>query len=205
MTGSKRTWHVSLIPLLALALVQIPYANTQAIRSIGQNPEYEILQTCAQNCIDGSPGALANELSCGVIVYDACYCNTQLLPTATSFISSCVLNACSREAAITSAIAAYTNYCSTASADSVAATAIGTAESNPTAATSNIPPGPPVQTATQTSGGNAQASSANSGDNSDPGAIGPLSGGAVAGITIGGFILAVGTFLLAWRQYKARG
>jgi hypothetical protein len=64
-------------------------------------------------------------------VYDVCYCNTENFPTASSFISTFVVTGCHGTQAVTSAIAVYTDYCSTFNQ----AQAITTNEAGATAAT----------------------------------------------------------------------
>ena len=78
------------------------------------------LRNCAVGCIDNGSGAynkcdsLAGQLSCpGHDVLNSCFCRNDLLDVAVSIISACVMAGCqSNTLDVASAIALYTNYCS---------------------------------------------------------------------------------------------
>jgi hypothetical protein len=193
LAGSRWSSFLS----LALILVQIPFAKTQARASLWYTPQYSVLPECAQGCLGGLSGDTVDRaLDCGVIVYNVCFCNTQALPTATSFISSCVTNACTKIAPnVPSAIEVYTDYCNNvnkvaaATTDNSATTA--TDKSAATATGNSI-----LSTPATTSGPATPASSSGS---NNPAWSSP---GAVAGYTIAGVVLtAIGAFF-GYRQWK---
>jgi hypothetical protein len=199
MAGSKQSRRIRLASRLALALFKIPFANTQATNSIPSTPEFKVLQACAQNCLDGIDGfaifGVAHALGCGSggVVYDACYCNPQNFPAASSFISTCVVTDCPGTQAVTSAIAAYTEYCNTFNQ----AQATTTNEARATA-TTNTNPNSYSSTSTNTNdnnnsnnnGGNTQTATANS--NKD----GAQKSSSVIGIAVGVPLGVIGLFAI---------
>lgn len=107
--------------------------------SIIGSSEYEDLTDCQQECLylqstETHPNGLVNILDCDLPVPNACYCNSDKLQLATSAVSSCITADCTNVAGgdITSAIAAYTDYCNSVVGNAYAtATTTGTGKPPP--------------------------------------------------------------------------
>ena len=68
------------------------------------------LRFCAQYCVAG----LADSIGCLYPDYNICYCNSNIIPGGSSFISTCVTSHCSESADISTAFAVWTGYCESA-------------------------------------------------------------------------------------------
>ncbi|KAF2803235.1 uncharacterized protein BDZ99DRAFT_526608 [Mytilinidion resinicola] len=109
--------RILLAPLLfALGINFLGHTNAGTV-SISQYPLYQQLRGCAQCCYWECNARgdfwLANEqLSCGNDPIDGCFCRSDLIPVATSYLSNCAYSSCgSNLNDMTSAVAAYTEYC----------------------------------------------------------------------------------------------
>ena len=89
--------------------------------TIGQYSAFSSLRPCAQSCFVGNgdgDGILSDntpdiedELGCGFGALNDCLCRSDLMVTATSFLSSCVSKECNNSNDVTSAVTVYSNYC----------------------------------------------------------------------------------------------
>lgn len=120
---SLGAWYTSaLLVSLSLILGTIPVsAQETGVATIAQYSLYSSLRQCAQNCVwyqaagdgilvDGTPD-LVDVLDCGDPALNNCVCRSDLMVTASSFLTSCVSKECSNTNDITSAVAAYSSYC----------------------------------------------------------------------------------------------
>lgn len=140
-----------------------------AVVSINSKAEYVTARPCGASCLwyqgPFACGAnrgyfdLAQELQCGCDARNACYCGKDNAVAASSYISSCVSDGCSKfPGEVTSAIAIYNDYCVTA---------------NIVAATTSVAP------ATTSGSSTGQTATATRSDNTRPtlpGTIGQTSG-----------------------------
>jgi hypothetical protein len=86
-----------------------------------QYSAFTSLRPCAQSCFVGNGDGdgilsdnmpdLGDELDCGFGALNECLCRSDLMVTATSFLSSCVSKECSNSNDVTSAVTVYSNYC----------------------------------------------------------------------------------------------
>lgn len=87
-----------------------------ATLSIQKEPGYSALRTCAQTCVDrGNDNSdLEGHLECGdKQILDSCFCRADLRPTATKFLSSCIVTRCKYNSQdVTSVLNLYDGYCS---------------------------------------------------------------------------------------------
>lgn len=86
--------------------------------SIENQSAFAKLQQCVQKCVFGFPyggdNGVNQALDCGWPVLNNCYCATSATSTASSFLTSCVDNSCSRgdlPQAVTVAVSFYDSYC----------------------------------------------------------------------------------------------
>ncbi|KAF4625628.1 hypothetical protein G7Y89_g12534 [Cudoniella acicularis] len=102
-------------PLILLLLSHlINQGSSQNTVSLFTWPEYEVLRECAQKCIWGYTGSVADTIGCpGGPWYDACICNPNEMPSAASHVSICVQSSCTSGSNVDAptAVAAYTDYC----------------------------------------------------------------------------------------------
>ncbi len=114
--------------LLFTLHIRLAHAGSTVSIWYGYFDEYNNLEGCAQNCI--ATGDIKGALDCEGAYENACYCNPDKASVATSAISTCVTKSCNSvdNADITSAIKAYTDYCSTALAAAYVAATTTTTE-----------------------------------------------------------------------------
>jgi hypothetical protein len=103
--------------------------------TIGQYSAFTSLRPCAQSCFVGNGDGdgyltdntpdIEDELGCGFGALNECLCRSDLMVTATSFLSSCVLKECSNSNDVTSAVTVYSNYCVLAANGPAASTTSG--------------------------------------------------------------------------------
>lgn len=112
----------TLAGFLLFAFPVITYADDATI-SICAATDYADLRSCAQSCFDhGACGTLAEAISCWVNdkALNSCYCRSDLIPEAKSYLSTCVASSCSNTLDIASAVNVYTSYCVDAAAAATA-------------------------------------------------------------------------------------
>ena len=104
--------HMITSSLLLLSLLITP-TLTQNTVSLFSWPEYQLLRSCAQICIWGYSGSVADTIGCPSPWYDECVCNAQYEASAASHVASCVNSLCTVGAKVDgpTAVAAYTDYC----------------------------------------------------------------------------------------------
>lgn len=104
-------FHIRDTCLIPISLVN--YVLAQSTISLSDFPEFLLLRTCAQSCIWGYSGAVADVIGCQIPWYDACVCDTKQQESAASHVSSCVQSKCStgNNVDAPTAVAVYTDYC----------------------------------------------------------------------------------------------
>jgi len=125
-------------------------ASQNAQYTIESVPAYSLQRSCVQYCIGTGDGGLPGNLGCPNPnqPLNACACRTDLQPSASSFLTSCVNQWCSSDPSdLSSAISIYDSYCASNGF------AIVTAPASTTGATSfmTIPATTPTATATSSS------------------------------------------------------
>jgi hypothetical protein len=141
----------SILPLLLLLFLLLGpnIANADDIVSIESFAPYQQLRGCAACCfrecnarcyfVIGDVITCGHgDIYCGQDVHDSCFCRSDLQPTVTTYISSCVYKGCSSNLNdVGSAVYAYTEYCkSTGMIQIPAASASQTTTSTSTKSTS---------------------------------------------------------------------
>ena len=98
---------------LSLLSLLVNFSLAQNTVSLSSWPEFQLLRNCAQTCIWGSPGSVADTIGCPSPWYDECVCNAQYEASAAAHVSSCVNSLCTVGAKVDAptAVAAYTDYC----------------------------------------------------------------------------------------------
>jgi hypothetical protein len=172
-----------------------PTPNT-ALQTLTKVPAFSALDSCAQNCIEipancfgGLDGGMGCAGLCGTADND-CLCRTDHQSAATSYLSSCIGKACTPgdpQIDVTRAVAVYDSYC----------LGLGYALETTTA---NIAATTPTTGSSTSSTSGILAPNTTSTPSSTPG--GGLSPQAIAGITIGGFVVAIITLWISWEQLQ---
>jgi hypothetical protein len=109
---------------LSRSALAITTATLQTV-SITNDLDYIALRTCAAYCIyynyvysgEYIPkflGCAHQDDSIYIEFYNTCFCNTDYIPQATSFLGSCISSACSDGIDVPAAITVWENYCTTA-------------------------------------------------------------------------------------------
>jgi hypothetical protein len=173
--------------------------------SIFQDTVYRGLPNCEAGCLwldIASEKAVLDVLGCDQPVQNACYCNTDKLAVATAAITNCVTGECTLVDAgdVSTAVSAYTGYCSGVVAQASAAASAtlggGSQTAKTTLATINTATGvtspgtttvTPLSKPTSTSGGSSSS--------------GP-SAGIDTGIAFASLIVALLTLWVAWITYR---
>jgi hypothetical protein len=112
--------HSSLLLLIINTVSRVRCDDMSTVSLCNAGSSVWQLRSCAVVCIGNAFGAygrcdqLADQLSCpGQGVLNSCFCRNDLLPVAVSIVSACVMAGCqSNTNDVASAIASYTNYCS---------------------------------------------------------------------------------------------
>ena len=95
-------------------------ASSLATVSLGHDSGYLGLRDCAQSCVSGiwfdgsDKTGLVGFIGCPFPDYNNCYCNSNIIPDGSSFISACVTSQCSESADISTAFAVWIGYCESA-------------------------------------------------------------------------------------------
>jgi hypothetical protein len=130
--------------VLALASTVICQNPTYSIQSVNG---YALLRACAQACLWNDLYNLPDKLNCARPVLNACVCRTDLGPSASSFLTTCVNSECSSNSNdLVSAVSLYDSYC-IANSYIPAMTTAGTIPLLPTTSRQ-----PPTATSSPTSG-----------------------------------------------------
>lgn len=199
-----------------------PVASTVDLHtvSIYSRNDFKVLRPCVTICLWGN-GDVAPGAGCVSPFYNQCWCSSNIAPSATSHISSCITNLCTDNFDISTAVDIYYSYCSEAG--------------HPVAVVAVASPAAPLSTAVQTTsdaltqtqtptiassiGGVTLHASSTSSDTApfSPSSTGPsatnststgnssnnkLTNGEIVGIVIGTITLIVGVAAL-WYQRKA--
>jgi hypothetical protein len=202
--------------------------------SITSNAQFLGLRACANTCVFGgefieSAGLLAY-IGCTYPWYDACYCNTAIVPQASSFVSSCISAACSEVNDVPNAFSVWEGYCGSAGfpMNNIAQTTVETITSGtitePTTLVVTVPNTiTPTVTATTSGGfasgqgslgGSSSTSSANSESQSPSTSassttpaqsnVGAIAGGVVGGVVAIGIAAVIITMLILRDRRRAR-
>jgi hypothetical protein len=106
---------------LSFYLLFISLARSQSSLptiSIFSYDGYLGLRDCATSCVAGSPGnfhfGLLGFIGCPQPFLNTCYCNSNIIPQASSFISGCVTSYCSESADVPVAFSVWEEYCGSA-------------------------------------------------------------------------------------------
>jgi hypothetical protein len=184
---------VSCCTLILFCFASLVAAQNSAY-TIESVSAYSLQRTCVQNCLGGLPGQIGCPFS--YVYLNQCACRTDLQPSASTFLTGCVNNGCSRDPSdLSSAISLYDSYCVsngfalvTVPASTTAATSFATVATPGTAAATSTQTGP-SPTGTAGSGGGNNESGGNG-----------LSNGARLGLAagLGVGIPAIVIALLAW-------
>jgi hypothetical protein len=203
-----------------LVIYFVPYTVSQDLHtvSIFSRDDFKVLRPCANYCLYGG-GDVAPGAGCGSPYYNQCWCSSNIAPSATSHISTCITNRCTDDFDISTAVAIYYSYCSEAgypiafqALTSIAAplsTIVQTTSETPAILT-NSPAGttnslsPSLRTVSYPTSTSTSMPpvSASTGSASGGGSRSGLSSGELAGIIIGVFAILVGLAAL-WYQRKA--
>ncbi|KAH8679624.1 hypothetical protein BGZ60DRAFT_427947 [Tricladium varicosporioides] len=95
------------------SILFVQQALTQSTVSFFNFPEFQLLRSCAQSCIWGSYGSVADVLGCPSPWYDVCICNPKQQASVASYVSSCARSKCITGSNVDAptAAAVYTDYC----------------------------------------------------------------------------------------------
>ena len=80
-------------------------------------PGYVGLRSCVADCVAGYDFAndgLIGFIGCPYPLYNTCYCNSNIIPEGSSFLSTCVTSRCSESADVPAAFSVWTGYCDAA-------------------------------------------------------------------------------------------
>ena len=187
------------LTLLCRVAAQVTDTNLQTLTKA---PAFSALDSCAQGCIEipaNCFGGLDGGMGCAQLCETAdndCLCRTDHQSAATSYLSSCVGKACTPgdpQIDVTRAVAVYESYC------------LGIGYALETTTTNIAAPTPTTGSSTSsTSGILAPNTTSIPYTTSTPSSTpdGGLSPKAIAGITIGGFVVAIIALWIAWEQLK---
>jgi hypothetical protein len=158
-------------------VASIAMSNEYSTVSLFEDSEFEVLRSCAQECIWGTCCiSVADFIGCPSPWYNQCVCNLNQQSSAAAHVSTCVVSRCTGNTDVSTAVAVYLDYCASAGysvstaaqASSATMTINGSAstapKSNPTVATSaattspNNPPTTAPTAPTETPNNTSQGS-----------------------------------------------
>lgn len=107
---------MELRPFLLLLLSSFIYAQAADLKtlSIASANDYLVSRNCVKDCLWSGGLWVGSLIGCGSPYYNQCYCNANLVSSATSYLSSCAMKYCTSEPDATSAVSIYAGYCSVA-------------------------------------------------------------------------------------------
>ncbi|KAG4435736.1 hypothetical protein IFR05_008786 [Cadophora sp. M221] len=101
-----------LLLLLLPSTIAAQAADLKTV-SIANANDYLVSRNCVKACL--WTGLWVGEvIGCGAPYYNQCYCNANLVSSATSYLSGCAITYCTAEPDATSAVNIYAGYCSSA-------------------------------------------------------------------------------------------
>jgi hypothetical protein len=204
--------QILLLPLL-LSVFYAAVSGQSNTVTITDFPSYSDLRPCAaQSCIewkiDGlSEFVLASAIGCNVqsAPENNCFCRTDLINSAATWLSNCVSSSCSSNTNdITSATSIYLAYCSQAGYFPASAQATTTLASIATSTNVNTATGdtsPAATAVAPTSEPTSKSGSVNSSNGGDSSSSG-LSPGIDTGIAIASLVVSILTLWVGWITYK---
>lgn len=119
--GRVSQLHCAQLILTCLILFVPTFVDAESSISLDALPAYTVLRECARECLY-CPKCLfvmdvGSKIGCGENgdppYFDSCFCRSDLAPSASSYLTSCIRRSCSSQPAdITSAVSIYDDYCS---------------------------------------------------------------------------------------------
>jgi hypothetical protein len=94
--------------------------------SLFADNEFKVLRSCAQNCIWGVGGSVADFIGCREPWYNQCVCNPKMQSSAAANVGRCVTAGCTGTSDVSTAMEVYLNYCASAGYQTAQATALTT-------------------------------------------------------------------------------
>lgn len=98
--------------LLLLSSIVAAQADLKTL-SIASASDYLVARDCVKACL-WTGLWVGGFIGCGAPYYNQCYCNANLVSSATSYLSGCATKYCTSDPDVTSANNIYSGYCSKA-------------------------------------------------------------------------------------------